>query len=296
MEDSSTWEKLVEKLWLRQIDESRYALVRIGFSIVAFLNLCSLWPYRHSFFSSEGIISQMAAISEIQVFYPSVFGIIESPAAVTGYFIFSGLAIICLGLGRMPRLAAFFVFLWIMSFTFRAPISTTGWDLVLRCFSFLILVSPLGKSWKFPGSWRPATRLVPVYGITLMRIQVLIIYWQTVIARFHDPFWQNGDFFAYFLLSHHSRWPGQWVIDALPLMRFFTWSTQGLEILLPVLLLIRKTRWIGIVLGCLFHLAIVIVSNNVSLFSLTMVMTYLAFLRQEDVLRFRPRLNVKAQE
>jgi len=279
-----------EGLWLGPVDEGVYALVRIFFSVVAFFCLCELWPYRAAFYSSAGMIDQRAAVGAVHYFYPSLFGIFYSEPAVTGYFIFSAVAIIFLAIGCLPRLAAFFVFAWFMSCSFRAPVANSGWDLTLRCFAFLILVSPLGKSWKVGLPWPPPFRSVPNYGITLMRLQVLVIYWQTDIGRMHDPWWKNGDFFGYFLLSQFSRWPGLWVLDHLFLMHLITWATTGVELLLPLLLWFRRTRWVGITLGCCFHLAIIVVARNIGLFSLTMMMTYLSFLRDEDVRWVRTRM------
>ncbi len=280
-----------ESLWFRPVDECQYALIRIAFSIVAFLNLCELWPYRHSFFSAEGMIPQKVAFAETQYFYLSLFGIFQSPVAVSVYFVFSALAIVCLAIGWKPRIAAFFVFLWLMSCSVRAPVAAFGWDSVLQCFSFLILVSPLGRGWKIPRKGFPPERIVLNYGLTLMRLQVLVIYLQAVTTRFQDPWWKNGEFFAYFLFSYHSIWSGPWIVENLALLKLITWATLVVEVSLPFLLLIPRTRWIGIILGCVFHLAIILASPNIAMFSLTMMMTYVVFLRTDDIVRLRSRFS-----
>ncbi|MFK5921869.1 MAG: HTTM domain-containing protein [Verrucomicrobiota bacterium] len=283
MEEGHRFREITHALWLRQVDESHYALVRFVFSIVALISLGMLWPYRHAFYSDQGMIDQGAALAETRYFYLSVFGVVRSAPAVTAYFVFSAGAMVCLALGWAPRLAALCVFIWVSSCALRAPVAVTGWDLVLRSFAFLILVSPLGKAWKLGGSWLPKTISVPVYGITLMQLQVLVIYWQTVIGRLQDTWWMNGEFFAFFMLSHHSRWPGLWVVEMMPLMRLLTWGTLVFEMVLPILLFVPRTRWWGIVLGIIFHLAIVVASNNITMFSLTMIMTYFVFLREADI-------------
>tara|TARA_R110002096_G_scaffold424205_1_gene631916 strand:+ start:2093 stop:3004 length:912 start_codon:yes stop_codon:yes gene_type:complete len=280
-----------ESLWFKPVDECQYALIRISFSIIAFLNLCELWTYRHAFFSAEGIIPQGVAFAETQYFYLSFFGIFQSPFVVSVYFVFSALAIACLAIGWKPRIAAFFVFLWLMSFSVRAPVAAAGWDFVLRCFSFLILVSPLGNGWKIPRKGFPPKRAVLSYGLTLMRLQVVVIYLQAVIPKLRDPWWKNGEFFPYFLFSYHSTWSGPWILENLALLKLVTWSTLVVEVSLPFLLLIPRTRWIGIILGCSFHLSIIFVSPNIAMFSLTMMMTYLVFLRANDINRLRSKFS-----
>ena len=94
----------------------------------------------------------------------------------------------------------------------RAPVGLTGWDMVLRSFSFLILVSPLGQQWNLRAWWRralPPASQVARYGLVLMRLQVIAIYLQTALAKAIDvnPFWRHGEFLPYYLLSHNARWP-----------------------------------------------------------------------------------------
>lgn len=284
------WLRFPARLFFWQVDERIYALVRMGFATVALLNLLALWPDRQVFFSDAGLIEAQAAQALVGPAYFSIFTFARSADAVSWCLIATGGVLVLLFAGVATRPAAFWVLVWQQSYYVRAPLITTGWDALLQVFAFFLLVSPPGRCWSLPallrggGKTRPAQ--VSAHGLVLMRLQVLVIYWQAVLSRITKPdpnFWNNGDFMSYFLLSHHARWPGPWVLEFSLLLTLATYATQLAEVATPVLLWVRKTRWWGALLGCSLHAGISVVTRDIELFSLTMMMTYLAFLRAEDL-------------
>lgn len=283
---SSAAARLLHVLFLAPVDGRLYALVRMAFALVCLVNLATQWPHRHSLFSSEGMVDQAVVLETSRWPCLSVFIFDDSPALVTGVMLVVGAALVLLLAGVLPRAAAVVVFLWHLSFTARCPLGVTGWDLLLRAFSFLVLISPVGRAWSLPRllGWQPAlVENVPRHGITLMRLQVLVLYLQTVWLKLYSPYWINGEFMSYYLLSHNARWPGLWVVDWESLLALVTWTALLVEAAIPLLLLIRRTRFVGIALGLMLHGGICILSRNLELFFLTMAMSYLPFLRSEDV-------------
>ena len=285
----SQWLRLPANLFFRREDERIYAVVRMAFAAVALLNLIFLWPERHVFFSDAGLIGREAARSQAYPVYLSIFAFAGSEAAVTVIMLVTALAILMLMAGIAARLAVFWVLVWHISYMARAPLPLIGWDAILRCFAFLILVSPMGKCWTLPVLLRGQRSLIPAlvsgHGLILMRLQVLVIYWQAVLARIlhPDPYWGNGEFLTYFMLSHHARWPGTWVLEYGSLMALGTYGIQLAEIAIPVLLFVKRTRWWGALLGTALHVGISVFGRDLELFCLAILMTYLAFLRKEDV-------------
>lgn len=293
MQSLSEWLRFPARLFFRREDERIYAVMRIGFAAVALLNLIFLWPDRHVFFSDAGMFDGDVMWEQAKPMYFSIFAFARNGPAVTCCMLATALALVLLLLGVATRYAAFWVLVWHISYLARAVPALAGWDMVLRSFSFLILVSPIGKCWTLPALLRRGEKappaLVPAYGLVLMRLQVLVIYWQTVLARvaLPDPnYWSNGEFMSYFLLSHHARWPGIWVLEYGSLLVLMTYAAQIAEVAIPVLLWVKKTRWWGILLGFSMHAGISVLARNLGLFFLTMTMTYLAFLRREDIERF----------
>ena len=281
--------RLPSNLFFQAEDERIYAVVRIAFAAVALLNLIFIWPDRFMFFSDAGMVDRDAAVKHAYPVYLSIFGLAGSDTAITAMMLVTALALAMLMAGIGARLAALWVLVWHISYMARAPLPLAGWDAVLRCFSFLILISPIGKCWTLPAFMRGQGAMIPArvsrHGLILMRLQLLVIYWQAVLARiFHpDPYWGNGEFLSYFMLSHHARWPGPWVLEYGSLMALGTYGIQLAETAIPVLLWVKRTRWWGAILGIALHAGISVFAKDLGLFSLAITMAYLAFLRKEDV-------------
>ena len=81
----SQWLRLPAHLFLRRDDERIYAAVRIAFAVVALLNVISMWPDRHVFFSDSGMIDRDVVASRADPVYLSVFAFARSDAAVTDH-------------------------------------------------------------------------------------------------------------------------------------------------------------------------------------------------------------------
>lgn len=285
------------ELFLGQVDARIYACVRIAFAIVSLLNLLQLWPDREIFFTDAGMIDQAIVQKYTLGFYLSVFDVCRDVTAVSTYMILNGCAMILLTLGVRPRLMACTVYVWYVSYAARAPLALAGWDHVLRSLSFLVLVSPMPACWSLTfGKARKAvlTELrVPCYGLTLMRLQVVAIYWQSVLGRLDSPFWLKGEFMGFFLLSHNSRWPGLWVVEYGFLLKIVTYLVLITEIMIPVLLIVPRWRWFGFITGFLLHAGIHATAHHLGLFFLAMMTLYLSFLRDQDIEWLSRRLPFK---
>jgi hypothetical protein len=115
-----------------------------------------------------------------------------------------------------------------------------------------------------------------------MRLQVFIIYYQTVWLKAGDGFWRRGDLMSYFLMSMYSRFPARQWADWQSLSAVLTYGTMLAELAVPWLLLFRRVRPLGFVLGFGMHITIALLSK-LSLFSFSMMSTYLVFLDRDDV-------------
>lgn len=280
------WDWL-DHLWFAPTDPQVYAVLRIGFSVVALLNLLNLWPHRHAFFSDTGLIDLAATRSQTEGgAYFSVFYLGDSPPMVTTVMVIAGLAMILLGLGILPRVMIALIFVFHLSYSYRAFPIIHGWDIMLRISSFFLLVSPLGDR-------RNGSRRVPRYGLVLFQVQLAVIYWQTVWLKLNDAFWRNGEFISYFMLSIYSRIPRAFWADQILLSNVLTFGTLAVEIAVPFLLWKERTRIWGFFIGWGLHIGIALFSE-IWVFSLVTMMMYLAFLTGRDLTRIQSALGKKA--
>ncbi len=289
-------------LFLDPADARIYACVRIAFAFVSLLNLMQIWPDRETFFTDLGMVDQEVVQKYTVGAYLSVFDLCRDVSSVSTYMIFSGCAMLLLLLGVWSRVTAGIVYVWYVSYAMRAPLILVGWDEVLRCTSFLVLVSPKTACWSLRS--RRARRrtapqpLVPCYGLTLMQMQLVVIYLHAVLARLDNEYWLSGEFMSFFLLSHNARWPGLWVLNYGFLLKAATYLTLLAEFAIPFLLMVRRWRWYGFVTGILLHAGISLTSYNLGLFFLSMMVLYLSFLQPEDIdwlLRRLPRKTKQAR-
>ena len=285
-------------LFLDPADTRVYACVRIAFAFVSLLNLMQIWPDREIFFTAAGMVDHDTVQKYTVGVYWSAFDLCSGLSGVSAYMIFSGASMLLLLLGVWPRLMAGVVYVWYVSYAMRAPLVLVGWDEVLRCTSFLVLVSPLPACWSLQSrrAHKKAAFSPPPlrYGLTLMQVQLAAIYVQAVLARLNNEYWMSGDFMSFFLLSHNARWPGLWVLDFGWLLKGVTYLVLLIELAIPVLLMVRRWRWYGFATGILLHAGISFMSHNLVLFFLAMMVLYLSFLQPEDMNRLERRLMRKA--
>ncbi|WP_395741907.1 HTTM domain-containing protein [Prosthecobacter sp.] len=285
-------------LFLGKADSRVYASIRIAFALVSLLNLMQIWPERAVFFTDAGMVDPEVVKKYTVGPYFSVFALCRDLSAVSTYMLFNGAAMLLLLLGIWPRVAAVIIYAWYVSYSMRAPLISVGWDEVLRCTAFLVLVSPMPACWSLRSrkarKRSPPEPYVPCYGLTLMRVQLAVIYLQAVLARLDNEFWMSGEFMSFFLLSHNSRWPGLWVLNyGLPL-KVLTYLVLLVELAIPILLMVRRWRWYGFITGIALHAGICLMSYNLVLFFLAMMVLYLSFLQPEDFDRLQRRLPFRS--
>lgn len=268
----------------KPVDARVHQLFRIVFGIVIGLNWLDLWRYRYQLFSDIGMIDPgyVAGVTDGQAYF-SWFYHFHSAGAVDCLFILTGIAIFFMILGLLSRYAILWLYLFHLSYINLAFPAISGWDAILTIYLFILLISPLKGPWSLDAIlrrviWKEDPPMeVAAYGLYLMRYQLVIIYLSTAILKSYDLFWQNGEFYSYFMLSIYSRYPTAQYADWMWLSKIMTWATLAIEFIVPVLLFFKRWKWLAFILGFGLHIGI-LVSSNLTLFSLAMLSLYIPFL------------------
>jgi hypothetical protein len=281
-----TARKFVDFFW-GPSDPRTYALVRITLACAGLVNLADLWPHRHEYLASTGMISlDVISNGSRGGLYSSVFFWVSSEAGVTAVVLVAAFALVALGAGLWTRAAAAVVFAWHVSYSIRAFPILHSWDSILRIYSFIVLFSPTGRIWSVARVLRPDpsdTDDVPAYGLRLMQWQLYVIYLMTFWLKAPDPFWRSGQLLAYFSVSVFSRTPNdlflvrhEWV-SALG-----TYLSLAIEASVPWLISFRRTRALGFLAGFGLHFVIG-ATATLEVFSVCMVPPYMAFLDRSNI-------------
>jgi hypothetical protein len=237
------------------------------------------WPLRHVLLATTGIFGgadlESAALTD-------VFRFARSEAAVTGMFVVAAAAIVALGLGFLPRFAAIVTYVWVLSYSDTASTALSGFDTILRCAGFVLVVSPQVPVWSIGPAWAKGRCSEPArYGLRMLQWQLMLIYVCTVWLKAPDEFWRRGEAITYFMMSMFARFPNPAFSHHAVLGGVLTYSTLLIEASLPFLLWNRRTRMLGVVLGAGLHLGIGL-SARLALFTLAMVPLYAAFFETQD--------------
>jgi uncharacterized membrane protein YphA (DoxX/SURF4 family) len=289
-----------QQLWFAPADPRAYAIARIGFATAAFWNLIEYWSIRDQCFGHRGTLGTASVQALNGPHYPSLLYWIDSSTGVALFFLVAMLAAVCLTFGFMTRIAAIVTVVVMVSYSYRAYAVTSANDVLLRVFSLLLAISPIDRAFAFDEHRRrargqPSPTSVPAYGLILMQLQVFVIYEQTAWFKLDDAFWRRGDLMSYFLMSMYARFPTPQWAHWEGLSAVLTYSTLLIELALPWLLLLRRTRALGLVLGIGMHLTIAVLTK-LALFSFSMVGTYAVFLERADIdalLAFGQRMRLR---
>jgi len=267
---------LVERWFFAPADPRAYGAMRIAYAFTALCVLINFWRLRLNLLAASGFFGGASVSDPATV---NVFLWARSDAAVTAVTLGAALAIVCLGLGVLPRVSAIATYIWVISYTSTATVATCGWDTILRVLGFVMIVSPTVRTWCL--GKRAGTESPPVYGLRLAQWQMMLIYVCTVWLKAPDPYWRNGDTIQYFLMSMFARFPTAGAAHLGAAGGLLAYGTLLIEASVPFLLWMRKTRWLGVCLGASLHIGIA-VASKLALFSLAMAPFYVSFFERED--------------
>lgn len=177
-------------------------------------------------------------------------GIVEPPAAILyGLFAVQAVCGVLVALGRWPRIA---LVGWLASFGYVELLDKSLYLNHYVLFTLLgltLLASPVHRvRWRGPG--------VPRWALGLLQVQVGLVYFWAGFAKL------NADwlFRAEPLTTWLEAWAGAPVVGPLlawdGLAWAMSWGGAGYDLLIPFLLLLRRTRLLGVALVAFFHVVV----------------------------------------
>jgi hypothetical protein len=269
--------RLGHRFLFEPIDARIYAAVRISYGIASLAIVAELWPMRKILFCSDGAIVRAG---NLPWYLPLRW--VDSEAGVSALMIAMGFCALFTTIGLFARLSTLALYLWAFSYAAVASPAETGYDALARLIGLALVVSPSARRWALDGRvFGPGPAQVPRYGLRLIQWQLAIVYAVTVWLKLPDPYWRNGEFMSYFMMSIFSRVPSPVWAEWGRASALSSWASLLFETTIPVLLFTTRGRRLGIWCGILLHGGIA-VASTIGMFSLCMIPLYAAFLRAED--------------
>jgi hypothetical protein len=284
-----------QAFWFRPEPIYTLGLIRIAFGVLTVAWGLSLLPDLYELFGTGGV-------TPLPPESPYAWGLFEfwsGDRTIVVGCIALVVAGIAMTVGWRSRLAAFVVFVLILSFQHRNPAVFNSGDALIRIEALIIALSPCGAALSLDqrrraGSFwsaQPRAR----WPLRLMQVQLSLIYLSTVQVKMSGDTWPGGTAVSYALQLDDMlivRMP-HWFVASPLLINVATWGTLTIELMLGILVWNRRLRPWVLAAGAIMH-ATIMLTINVGFFTLAMFVLYLAFISSETVRRLPTNIGLLA--
>lgn len=282
-----------QDFWFSPTPASTIAVLRIVHGFIVLLWAGAIAPDVLTFFSEDGVLADQAVTG----YRWGLLELFPQRGAAIALLIVLFIAGFCLMIGFRSKLAAFVVFVALISFARRNPWVFNAGDSLLRHMALFLAFSHCGAAlsvdamrkdpeafWRFPSRAPWAQRLI--------QIQVSILYLFTVWAKARGERWIGGTAVSESLrVDDLTRFDLPYSLtESLIVANLLTFGTIAVELALAILIWNRKLRPFVIALGIALHLFIEI-SFALGFFSMVIITSYISFVPEESMARFLMRVR-----
>lgn len=218
------------------------------------------------------------------------------PAPRSVYLMLAATALsgVMLSIGRWPRVAICVAFLGVVSIQRAQPMAINAGDQLLRLLlAWMALGALVGTTATLSGTFRRFDGERPRTIVRLFQLQIVVIYASSALWKLQGSPWRDGTAVFFVLRNPSVAWlPIPSFLADYPLgWSILTYATVLVEAALPVLLVVRRTRVVGVAIGCGLHLCFAY-ALRVGIFTPVMIVGLSAFLPQSTIAklvhRFQP--------
>ncbi len=281
------------RVWFEPKPVTPIALYRIFFGLLVLHFGVLLWPDLLNFFGQDAIVSDATARLWWQG--PTLNALLLLPhndSALIAFYVAFMFAAVLLTFGLITRLSAFFVYLALVSFTFRDPFVFHSGDCFIRIAAFLLMLSPCGEALSLDNLVRVAfskdpvgigRALSPPWAQRLLQFNLAAVYADAFWTKAVSEQWVSGMAVYYASrLEQFKRLPVPFLFDSILMCKLLTWSTLVLELMMWTLIWFRDLRYFLLGAAIVFHLALDW-AMNIPLFQWTMITAFILFVDPADL-------------
>ncbi len=246
-----------ERVAVSPVSSWPLAISRIVLGLTILMWTLTLMPDVSTFFGDGAFTPESAANTE------SLFQIPNSTGAVwlaLGVLVVCSIAVL---VGYRPTAFLLVAFVLLVAVQRRNPVILNSGDLILRDLTLLLALTPTGAALSVD-RWRAHGRaslwtapLVAPWGLRLVQLQVTLVYLFAFWSK-SGELWRNGTAVSTSLRLRDLQRFGEFdlLIEHTLVVAALTWGTLLLEVMLGLLLWVKRMRPVLIVGALLLHLMI----------------------------------------
>ncbi len=249
--------KILQRWFGTTVAAERLAAWRLGCGLALLFDILFFYvPFFETFFGSQGLAAPdvFSCRRTAPYWNWSILSVWHHSATAYIGLVLWLLSAVAILIGWHTRWAA--VMAWILSLSFYNSnfyLHNSG-DRLRHFLLILLMVAPADSAWclkKRAPSANPVA--VPAWPITLMLLQLSLMYFMNGIYKIQDPMWKDGSVLHY--INYDAFW-ARWSARAIPVwcLPVLAWFTMVWEAGFPVWMQFRQTRQLALLVGVVFHL------------------------------------------
>jgi len=274
-----------DRFWFAPTSPSPVCLLRMFFGVLAFGQAVLMLPDVLTWYGHDGVLSiESARRLQNGPRLSLLLWLDPSNKVVTELLWLQMLASVAVLVGFLTRWSTLLVWLLVQAFALRNPLMHYEMDSFLRVFGFLLIFAPAGAMWSVDAYLKKRKQpLCAPWAQRLMQIQVTLFYWQSFWGKVPGKTWWDGTALYYIThtpdLVHHqipSMLDRMWFYHTLTVLSLVT------ELLMWSLVWVKKTRYVVLLMGVMFHV-IMQWLFNLDLSEFATLAGYIAFVDPVDI-------------
>lgn len=272
----------------RQTHADTIALFRLVISLWVIGNALLLLPGGEHFWGENAFV-EGSDFAKLSVF-EKIFDILNAPEMARFYLlviILQLVSAVTAGFGFWPGMSSALLYWSTLTLDNRAPVILDGGNNLMHILLFLCI-------FMVPKSRFAARNALSNACFFVARFQVVFVYATAGLSKVTGQLWPQGMAMYYTMNVAEYGHPllGELMTNFPLLSVLGSYGTLFFQLSLPFLIWFRKTRWLVLLVGTLFHLGIVFGMGLVS-FGFAMCVSYFLFYRNEKSRRILERFSLK---
>ena len=286
----------IQRWFFAEIDVRQNALLRIGVGSLTFIYFYQLLPLAPFHFSNNGWLGAMPTPNTGIITGWSLLFFFSNETQVLVFWLLAMVFAAGFTVGFYTRLCGWMTWIALVSIWHRNPLVLDGDDAMLRMALLYLAFAPCGNAYAIDALGKRPADLAAIWPLRMIQVQLAIVYFVSGWVKFYSQQWLDGSILQIILLHpQYSRWDfSPWIEEPwlLGILAFMSQVIRWWEVLFPLLLWQRHSRFVCIATGFLFHLGLLVLMH-LRLFPIIMLVLYIALLPNAW---FRPgvKLNTKS--